>query len=305
MANLPLPQRVSDSRANRNELIEHAVSTIGRSKSRRAVFEAVYYHKSRIKSADQVVDMTKLPRIRVLQEANHLAQQHIIGKVERKGELIAYQQDEFYQANKQEILRQVGDHARREAFPTKRRPRSQVNVTVRPARREYKARFVTLDDIDSFSKSRRIKPNPKVVPPSERVFKLGLQTIIGEGGTFSDWGGEQNDLFSTWVRIGGKRRRVALALKGPGKKGRMTLRHFGKNADQIPRLFKSPADVFLVQYHDEIDQMVIEEMEVHARNLARKREQTIWFGVIDGQDSRRIMAAYPRAFRNGIPKSRR
>src|SRR5260370_24749547 len=124
MANLSLPHRVSDSRANRNELIEHAVSTIGRSKARRAVFEAIYYHKSRIKSADQIVSMTRLPRIPVLQEANHLATQHIIGKVQRKCELIAHEQDEFYQANKHEILRQVDDRGRCEACPTTRTPPS-------------------------------------------------------------------------------------------------------------------------------------------------------------------------------------
>jgi hypothetical protein len=304
MPHYSLPQRVSDSRANRNELIELAVSTIGRSKARRAVFEAIYYHKSRIKSADQIVIMTGLPRIRVLQEANRLATQEIVGKVQQQGELIAYQQDKFYQANKLEILRQLDDNSRRAAFPTKRTPKSKVDVAVRSSRRVEDAKFITVDDVESFVKVRGVKPNPKLIAPPEGVFKLGLQKIIGEEGTFTDWGGEQNDLFSTWVRIGGKRKRAAFALKGPGKKGKMTLRHLGKNADQIPRLFKSPADIFFVQHHDEIDQMVIEEMEVHARNLARRRGQTVWYGVIDGQDSRRLIRAYPRAFLNGTSKRR-
>jgi hypothetical protein len=305
MVVLGLPHRVSDARANRNELIEHAVKTIGRSPHRRAVFEAVYYHKSRVKSCDQIVAMTGLPRIRVLQEANVLATQHIIGKIAQKGESLAYEQDEFYQANKSEILKQLQDPKRRDSFPTKRTPRSEVRVSVRSSPKKSRARFITLDDIDSFAKTRSVTPNPRLAAISESAFKKGLQIVIGEGGKFTDWGGEQNDLFSTWIRIGGKRRRAAFALKGPGAKGRMTLKHFGKHADQIQRLFKSPADVFFVQYHDEIDQMVIEEMEIHARDLSRRKDQSVWFGVIDGQDSRRIIAAYPSAFRNGSIKKRR
>lgn len=159
------------------------------------------------------------------------------------------------------------------------------------------ARFITVNDIASFANVKEIDAVTKSTSISEAQFKNGLQRILGEQGTFKDWGGEQNDLFTTWVKLSGKRRRAAFALKGPGVKGKMTLRHFGKQADQIQRLFKSPADVFFVQYHGEIDQMVIAEMETHARDLAYKTERPIWFAAINGQDSRRLIAAYPWAFR--------
>jgi len=256
----------------------------------------VYYHKSRVKSADQIVAMTGLPRMRVLQEANALAAKQIIGKVQEKGQLIAYEQDSFYQANKREILKLLDDRKQREVYPTKRRPSSTVNLNFRAKARQARARFVTIDDVASFANVRDIAPTSSAPKLSEAAFKRGLQNIIGEKGTFKDWGGEQNDLFTTWVRIAGRRRRAAFALKGPGAKGKMTLRHLGKNADQVPRLFRSPADVFFVQHHDEIDQMVIAEMQVHARELARNETRTVWFGVIDGQDSRRLIAAYPNAF---------
>jgi hypothetical protein len=291
-----LPARVSDARSNPNEQIDHAVSTLGRSKHRRQVFEAVYYHKSRVKSADQIATMTGLPRIRVLQEANALAAKQIIGKVQEKGQLIAYEQDSFYQANKREILRLLDDKKKREAYSTKRRPSSTITVNLHSGTRGAKAHFVTIDDISSFAGVRNIAPTTAAAKLSEAAFKRGLQNIIGENGTFTDWGGEQNDLFTTWIRIAGRRRRAAFALKGPGAKGKMTLRHLGKNADQIPRLFQSPADVFFVQYHDEIDQMVVAEMQVHARELARNESRAVWFGVIDGQDSKRLVAAYPNAF---------
>lgn len=292
-----LPHRVSDARATRHELIENAVSAIGSSLLKRRVFGAIYYHKSRIKSADQVAKMAKLPRIRVLQVANALAGRQLFGKVFRKGEQIAYEQDPIYQSVKQEIFRQLDSRERRESFPTRRTPKASIVVTVRQSKRAVKASFITVDDIESFQKVRRIKFVARSMPLSEERFKLGLQRIIGEDGVFKDWGGEQNDLFSTWLRLDGKRRRVAFALKGPGARGKMTLRHLGKNADQIQRLFKSPADIFLVQHHDEIDQMVVGEMQTHARDLARKEERLVWYGVIDGKDSRRLVAAYSDAFR--------
>ncbi len=291
-----LPTRVSDARSNANEQIEHAVSTLGRSKHRRQVFEAVYYHKSRVKSADQIATMTGLPRIRVLQEANALAAKQIIGKVQEKGQLIAYEQDSFYQANKREILRLLDDHKKRDSYPTKRSPSTTINMNLRKGLREPKAHFITIDDVASFADARNIVPATPGRKLSEAEFKRGLQNIIGEQGTFMDWGGEQNDLFTTWIRIGGRRRRAAFALKGPGAKGKMTLRHLGKNADQILRLFRSPADVFFVQHHAEIDQMVIAEMQTHARELARNEGRSVWFGVIDGQDSKRLVMAYPNAF---------
>lgn len=38
------------------------------------------------------------------------------------------------------------------------------------------------------------------------------------------------------------------ACKGPGTKGILTPARMGQNGDQIPRLFTTAADVFLVQY---------------------------------------------------------
>jgi hypothetical protein len=290
-----LPHRVSDSRANRNEVIFAAVEVIGRSKTRRAVFEAVYFHKRRVKDVDQIVSMTRLSRMQVLQAANTLAQHQLIGKTRIKGRPLAYQQEDFYQANKKEILRQLDSRARHLAFPTKRNPRMTVTVRTKRAS-QPSARFITIDDIDSFSKVKKIKSDTGGQVLSEEQFKRGLLCLLSDEGVFKDWGGEQNDVFSTLLRIRGKRKRAAFALKGPGAPGKMMLRHLGKNADQIPRLFKSPAEVFIVQHHEQIDQSVIDEMETHATVVARKTGRTILFGVIDGKDSRRLISAYPAEF---------
>jgi len=113
---------------------------------------------------------------------------------------------------------------------------------------------------------------------------------------FKDWGGERSDLYSTRLRIGGKRVAAAFAFKGPGQRGKLVVSRMGKNGDQAPRLFQEDADAFFVQHCGEIDSSVIDLL----RSLAVAKSVTtgarIYYGVIDGQDSIRIRLAYPNVF---------
>jgi len=59
---------VTDVRSNLNENIIHAVTIIGRSAQRRRVFEAIYSGKKQVKPVDDIVQMTGLNNVRVLQE---------------------------------------------------------------------------------------------------------------------------------------------------------------------------------------------------------------------------------------------
>ncbi len=70
----------------------------------------------------------------------------------------------------------------------------------------------------------------------------------------------------------------------------------GKNGDQIPRLFQSPADVFLVQYWGEVDPATHKELETHAIAKSYAEGRLIRHGVIDGQDSLRLKKAYQEKF---------
>jgi hypothetical protein len=110
------------------------------------------------------------------------------------------------------------------------------------------------------------------------------------------WGGEQNDVFTTQLVIGGKRRRAAFAFKGPAYKGMLRPKHMGKNGDQIQRLFKSPADVFIVQHHTQIHESILDQMVTSARLLAGDSNADVFYGTIEGKDSNRLIAAYPKAF---------
>ena len=47
----------------------------------------------------------------------------------------------------------------------------------------------------------------------------------------------------------------------------------------------------------QIEDSVLEQMQLTARSWLEGRE--IWYGVIDGADSNRLIAAYPRHFPEG------
>lgn len=70
----------------------------------------------------------------------------------------------------------------------------------------------------------------------------------------------------------------------------------GKNGDQIRRLFQSTAEVFLVQFWEEIDESILDEMKPHALMKSVADGKKIWFGVIDGYDSNRLYLAFSKAF---------
>ena len=82
----------------------------------------------------------------------------------------------------------------------------------------------------------------------------------------------------------------------PGVKGKLTPGKMGKNGDQIQRLVTCPADVFIVQYWHVIDDSVLEQLEKLCQAKSFLEDREIWYGIIDGQDSNRLMEAYPKAF---------
>ena len=169
-------------------------------------------------------------------------------------------------------------------------------VTIKVAGAKVDIREITCDDFDQFVKIKKVGTAPaKTV--SERAFKTGIQKLLGETGSFQDWGGERNDLYTTKLRMKGKRRAVAFAFKGPGTSGVLTPKKLGKNGDQIQRLFQSPGEIFVVQYHGQIDQSVMEQMKAWATIKSLHEGKRIWYGAIDGDDSNRILAAYPKHFR--------
>jgi hypothetical protein len=68
----------------------------------------------------------------------------------------------------------------------------------------------------------------------------------------------------------------------------MTLAEFGKNGDQIDRLFSEPADIFVLQHCHEITPPVRSTVRAFAQQIGRLR----LFCVIDGYDTVRLLEAY-------------
>jgi len=114
----------------------------------------MYFGKKRVKPVNDIATTTGLDRIRVLQEGKRLADNQIVRQIRAAG-MTAYEKDPFYAAQKGKILRLVRDPVAFANFPTKTRPRTALpkQVTIRIPRRRIQARYITLDDIDSFSRA--------------------------------------------------------------------------------------------------------------------------------------------------------
>ena len=288
----------TDIRSNPNEQIAYAAAIMGRSEARKQVFKEIHRGKKRVKTVSEIVKKTGLDRIKVLKAARYLYNNRIVKQLKINGEL-AYEKDDFYAQNKKTILRLAGDKRALAKYPTKRNPRAAtVFVNLPVPRKAIDVKQLSIDDIDSFEKVKEIQlaPDAKMMPLLENEFQKGLQKILGEQGKFNDWGGENDDLFSTRLILNEERVNVAFGLKGRGTRGKLTPKKMGKQGDQIQRLFRTPANVFLIQYWGQIDQSVLEQMRIFAIAKSVLNGQKMYYGLIDGQDTLRLIIAYKEYF---------
>jgi hypothetical protein len=297
-----MPVEVSDVRSNPADQIRHAAIVLRRSKPRRDVFSAICRGKKKSKTVSELHEITGLPEIRVYQEAGNLADNQIVEKTKIKTgnrTEIAYTKDPFFCRNKQKILSLAVDRKKLAKLATKVTPQStESRIRVFLPAKMVSAKRIDVDSIDSFNHVRTIHSvNSSSVSIYERRMKKGLSKLLGEKGRFQDWGGETDDLYSTRLRIGSKRLAVAMGLKGRGTSGILVPKKMGKRGDQIQRLFRSPAEVFLIQYNGQIDETIIEQMHAFAVAKSFLEGKKIYYGVIDGEDSQRLISAYSNAFR--------
>ena len=286
---------VTDSRSNANDQIAHAVSVIGRSAHRRMVFDAISKGKKATKTVQEIADSIDLSRKQVLNAAKPLVANHLVAQTKIDGDT-AYTKDSFLSAQRKRILRFVDQPSRLDELPTKTRPSTASAVRYFPMPAQFvRTEVITIQAVDQLAPASTLPPREAIKLP-EGAFKHGFQTIVGETGVFKDWGGEKNDLFTTELKVHGVRRATAIAFKGPGTRGKLTPKKLGKNGDQIQRLFSTTAQVFLVQYWNAIDESVLEQMEAFAVARSATTGQRIYYGLIDGTDSARIIAAHPAAF---------
>jgi hypothetical protein len=152
---------------------------------------------------------------------------------------------------------------------------------------------VFAEDIDEFSRMTEVarptdpKPMQRI---TERAIKQCLAELLGQEAE-KDWGGEQSDLYSAHLHLGGRRVTGAFVLKGPSSFRPMRLKHLGANADQIVRLSHEPADLLVVQHSHEIGTDVRTTLRAFANGLGAVRRR---YCLIDGLDSLRILTAYDK-----------
>lgn len=121
---------VSDTGSNTEENIVRAVTALGRSKPRLAVFEAIYFHKKTTKTVEEISKATGLSRKAVLTHGKHLVGSELAIQLKVDGDT-AYRTIPFYQHHKPRILRYVADPSKLDTIATKRS--TVVSAMVRPA----------------------------------------------------------------------------------------------------------------------------------------------------------------------------
>ena len=286
---------VSDPRSNHPDQVAYIARAIGNAKDRIKVFLFIHKGKKKFKTVTDIATSTGLRRKRVLEEGKRLVHKEVVKQDKIDGE-IGYWRDSVSYANQKKIIALATNSKKLAAFPTKSNPKVTV-VKVSAPKSLVRTVTITVDDIDSFAKLKGVRRGSGGVGISESRFKHGVQRIVGGHGRFKDWGGETSDLWTTRVRFKGRRTPTAFAFKGPGMKGILVPGKLGKNGDQIQRLFQEDADVFFVQYVGQIAPSVIQQMAAFAQAKSLSTGRKIFYGVIDGDDSGRLVSAYPRAFR--------
>lgn len=290
---------VTDVRSNPNDQIAYIAKILGRAKQRTAVFLFIHRGKKKIKTVTEIAKGTKLSRKRVLEEGKILNHKQVVKQHKLDGD-IGYERDPFCYAHKAKIAALARSPAKLKALPTKYSPKIVgVKVMIAAPKAFVRTATITIDQIDSFARVKKVKGTPPAVTMSESRFKQGVQRVVGDKGRFKDWGGEQSDLWTTRARFKGKRVPIAFAFKGPGTKGLLTPGRLGKNGDQIQRLFIEDADIYLVQYVGQIAPTVLQQMASFAQNKSVATGRKIFYGVVDGDDSARLVAAYPASFKPG------
>lgn len=152
---------------------------------------------------------------------------------------------------------------------------------------------IFIEEIANFSKVKKFKKSKgKYLDILENDVKVLIKKILGEYKEQKDWGGEQSDLFTTRLTLDKKRLPVAFCLKGRGKKGILQISDCGKNGDQIIRLFKEPAKLFIWQYVGDISSQVYDMMETCAYKKSEGGAKEVYYCIIDGSDTERLFKVY-------------
>jgi hypothetical protein len=287
--------QVSDTLSNVDDNIVNAAKIVGKSKLRQGIFERVYFGKKQFKTVKDIAKAIGITEKHVLTVGKNLVDNVVI-TTKKIGGGTAYGKVAFCAAHKVRILSYARSPTKLSKVSTKSSPKNVTNITIKHQGIKIRVKQITFEDLDEFEAAKKVRVAVQRKIP-EKQFKYGIAALANQSGNFDDWGGEPNDLYTSKIRVHGQRKAMAFAFKGPATTGKLTPKKLGKNGDQIQRLFNSPADVFMVQYHSQIDERVVEQMKRFAIANSVTENKQVWFGVIDGDDTNRLISAFPKQFK--------
>lgn len=157
------------------------------------------------------------------------------------------------------------------------------------------ARRFNLEEIDSFTRISEIDPSLAVrqvasgyLKVPEKEVKGAIHRALGDPYVRADHGGERSDIFTADVKLGGRRVLAAFALKGPSAGRKITMAKYGKNGDQIVRLFEEPAELFIIQANGEFESLLVK----HVQQTAESQHRPLGYCLVNGRDTARFLLAY-------------
>lgn len=166
---------------------------------------------------------------------------------------------------------------------------------------ELDAKRLFIQSIDSFSKARNVNSeqvrgqvhNGFLDLPEQRIKEAFLQ-IIGQSYIPNDWGGESEDIYSSFILLNGERVQTSIVLKGNGTvRGNEThLGDLGANGDQLERMMRTGSSkLYIIQSVKPIGQDIINSAEAFI-DQQRSRGNHCYYCAVDGQDTAMLMMAY-------------
>ena len=160
-----------------------------------------------------------------------------------------------------------------------------------------------IQNIDSFSKVRSVNYE-QVEPflqdgfldmPEEEVKRAFLQ-IIQQSYIPTDWGGETEDVLTSYMLLNGKPEQASIIFKGRGTGKRRSkethLGDLGKNGDQLEKMMRTPTSkLYIVQSVKHIGQDIINAIDAFVFKQ-RASGNTCQYCIIHGQDTAMLLYAY-------------
>lgn len=158
--------------------------------------------------------------------------------------------------------------------------------------------LIPIEAIGSFSRAAEVSPQQvaslaaKKLPLPEQTVKELIAKIIGEPYLDTDWGGELSDILTSRIHLDGQRVAGAFLLKGAGSKQKLKPGDLGKNGDQIRRLSKQDADLYVVQHVGEFDEAVRDQLADMVLAQRAKGSPNAVGSLWDGSDCARLLVAH-------------